>query len=192
MYSWYSHCRTSTVSTCKKHKVAISHAARQVQISDFTTFTHILAADANNLRDLERIKPAGCKAEVRLWASYADGEPIPDPYYGGVVRTSFVLCIAVTDNITEVWVRELLSDMHKALERLLGCRPREVMHGNMQQYILTGRATTRTCSLPVRRHVDGSAIADSVLLFPQAGDRLGQIIRVRRGRFNDVRTLFWV
>ncbi|KAJ3564979.1 hypothetical protein NP233_g7941 [Leucocoprinus birnbaumii] len=67
----------------EQHKVPINSLARQVKTSDFTQFTHILASDKNNLRDLERIKPSNATAEVRLWGSYLDGEPIPDPYYGG-------------------------------------------------------------------------------------------------------------
>ncbi|KAJ2921144.1 hypothetical protein H1R20_g15950, partial [Candolleomyces eurysporus] len=71
-----------TVATCKKHGVPINSYARQVATSDFTKFTHILASDENNLRHLESIKPANATASVRLWGSYLDGKPIPDPYYG--------------------------------------------------------------------------------------------------------------
>ncbi|KAG6878648.1 hypothetical protein C0993_001171 [Termitomyces sp. T159_Od127] len=47
------------------------------------SFTHILAADESNLRQLLRIKPENSTADVRLWGSYLDNKPIPDPYYGG-------------------------------------------------------------------------------------------------------------
>ncbi|KAF9502551.1 phosphotyrosine protein phosphatase [Pleurotus eryngii] len=73
-----------TVATCKKHGVAISHEAQQVSTSDFTRYTHILAADETNLRNLMKIKPKSATAEVRLWGSYLDNKPIPDPYYGGI------------------------------------------------------------------------------------------------------------
>ena len=56
-----------------------------MQQADFRRFTHILAADESNLRNLNRIKPKDATAEVRLWGSYLDGEAIPDPYYGGMV-----------------------------------------------------------------------------------------------------------
>ena len=69
-----------------KHKIPISHAARQVTSEDFYRFTHILASDEQNLRNLNRLKPRGAPAEVRLWGSYADGKAIEDPYYGGMVR----------------------------------------------------------------------------------------------------------
>ncbi|RDB28862.1 Low molecular weight phosphotyrosine protein phosphatase [Hypsizygus marmoreus] len=72
-----------TVAVCKKHGVPISSVARQVTYSDFTKFTHILAADESNLRDLLRKKPGNATADVRLWGSYLDNKAIPDPYYGG-------------------------------------------------------------------------------------------------------------
>ena len=63
----------------------IKHSARQVQPSDFKRFTHILASDEANLRSLQHMKPRDAIAEVRLWGSYLDNKPIPDPYYGGMV-----------------------------------------------------------------------------------------------------------
>lgn len=59
--------------------------ARQISTSDFTQFTHILAADENNFRHLMHIKPSNATAEVRLWGLYDDNKSIPDPYYGGMV-----------------------------------------------------------------------------------------------------------
>lgn len=73
-----------TIATCKKHGIPISHEAKKVKPSDFTSFTHILAADESNLSDLKRIAPSESTASVRLWGSYLDGKPIPDPYYGGM------------------------------------------------------------------------------------------------------------
>lgn len=61
-------------------------SARQVRARDFDDFDLILAMDRNNLRDLEKIKPPGSRAQVRLFLDYA-GEPdiseVPDPYEGG-------------------------------------------------------------------------------------------------------------
>ncbi|THH34150.1 hypothetical protein EUX98_g177 [Antrodiella citrinella] len=73
-----------TVATCRKHNVPINHEARQVTAEDFRTFTHILASDESNLRNLERMKPSDATAEVRLFGSYVDGKQIADPYYGGI------------------------------------------------------------------------------------------------------------
>jgi protein-tyrosine phosphatase len=62
------------------------HSARRVRRRDFDDFDLILAMDRKNLRDLEAMKPAACRAEVRLFLEYA-GEPgiseVPDPYMGG-------------------------------------------------------------------------------------------------------------
>ena len=63
----------------------IEHEARQVHRQDFYTFTHLLASDENNLRNLNSIKPKDATADVKLWGSYLDGKPIADPYYGGMV-----------------------------------------------------------------------------------------------------------
>ncbi|KZT72786.1 LMWPc-domain-containing protein [Daedalea quercina L-15889] len=72
-----------TIAACRKHQVPIQHSARQVTGEDYRHFTHILAADEANLRSLEQKKPRNATAEIRLWGSYLDNEPIQDPYYGG-------------------------------------------------------------------------------------------------------------
>lgn len=69
-----------------QHQVPIQHAARQVADDDYRRFTHILAADEANLCSLEQKKPRNATAEIKLWGSYLDNEPIQDPYYGGTVR----------------------------------------------------------------------------------------------------------
>jgi protein-tyrosine phosphatase len=60
-------------------------SARQVSPRDFDDFDLILAMDRQNLRDLQAMKPAGSRAEVRLFLEYA-GVPgiseVPDPYMG--------------------------------------------------------------------------------------------------------------
>lgn len=87
-----------SVSTCQKHNILISHRARKVSTSDFTRFTHILAADENNLRDLKRVAPSNATASVRLWGSYLDNKPIPDPYYGGIsgFERVYQQCVALS------------------------------------------------------------------------------------------------
>ena len=51
--------------------------ARQFSRRDFDRFDLILCMDADNLADVERLRPAGNATPVRL---FADG-PVPDPYY---------------------------------------------------------------------------------------------------------------
>lgn len=52
--------------------------ARRVAESDFERFDLLLAMDEDNLAELERLKPVGSRAEVRLFAA----TEVPDPYAG--------------------------------------------------------------------------------------------------------------
>jgi len=54
--------------------------ARQVQASDFHDFDLILGMDAANIAELERLRPAGARAEIRLF--HPSGRDVPDPWYG--------------------------------------------------------------------------------------------------------------
>lgn len=60
--------------------------ARQVSVDDFHRFDWILAMDAQNLADLEAIRPADSRAQLVLFLDLIDqpsGREVPDPYYGG-------------------------------------------------------------------------------------------------------------
>jgi protein-tyrosine phosphatase len=61
------------------------YRARQVRAEDFARYTHIVAMDADNLADLERLRPPGARAELSLMLEHAGraGEAVEDPYYGG-------------------------------------------------------------------------------------------------------------
>ena len=52
--------------------------ARRVVEEDFERFDLLLAMDEDNLADLQRLKPAGASAELRLFAAVE----VPDPYHG--------------------------------------------------------------------------------------------------------------
>ncbi len=71
----------------EKRGLKMNHLrGRQVGREDFDRFDFILAMDADNLADLERIRPAGARAKVALLLSYAPqagAREVPDPYYGG-------------------------------------------------------------------------------------------------------------
>ena len=68
--------------------------ARQVSAEDFTRFDYILAMDAQNLRDLQSMRPANFSGELDLFLRYREGRyregrygdsvlnEVPDPYYG--------------------------------------------------------------------------------------------------------------
>jgi protein-tyrosine phosphatase len=77
-------CRAAAVAA--RNGVDISHLrARRVSEEDFRRFDHIVALDAQNLRDLRRIQPADGKARLSLLLDHVDGrqgEAVADPYYG--------------------------------------------------------------------------------------------------------------
>jgi len=88
-----------TVTTCKKHKIPISHQSRKLTSSDFTEFTHILASDESNLRDIKRVMSSNSTADIRLWGSYLDGKSIPDPWYGGLsgFESTYQQCTSLSE-----------------------------------------------------------------------------------------------
>lgn len=58
--------------------------ARQVKPADFGQFDEIIVMDADNLRAVEALRPAGSAVPVRLFLDDAPGragEPVPDPYF---------------------------------------------------------------------------------------------------------------
>ncbi len=58
--------------------------ARQITRADFEVFDLILAMDAQNMADIEAIRPVGNDTPVRLFLDYGpDGGNMPDPYYTG-------------------------------------------------------------------------------------------------------------
>ncbi len=68
------------------HGIDISgYRGRQVQAQDFRRFTHVFALDADNLRNLRRIRPADGTAQLRLLMDMVpgrEGSGVTDPYYG--------------------------------------------------------------------------------------------------------------
>ena len=60
--------------------------ARKVIRADFDRFDLIVALDADNLADLERLRPAGSRARLSLLLDHVpgkEGQAVADPYYGG-------------------------------------------------------------------------------------------------------------
>ncbi|GAA6199522.1 low molecular weight protein-tyrosine-phosphatase [Aquicoccus sp. SU-CL01552] len=58
--------------------------ARQFQPGDFHRFDLILAMDADNLDEIEALRPTGSDTPVRLFTDYAPetgADHVPDPYY---------------------------------------------------------------------------------------------------------------
>lgn len=81
--------------------------ARRLEPGDFDRFDHILAMDARNVAEAERIAPKGGRAQLRL---FLDGETgpreVPDPYY----TRDFEGCL----DIIEAGSRALLARFQRA------------------------------------------------------------------------------
>ncbi len=74
------------IATARAKGVDISGLqARQVEVADFTRFTHIFALDSQNLADLRRLSPSNATAELALLLDMLpgrEGQAVADPYYG--------------------------------------------------------------------------------------------------------------
>ncbi len=83
--------------------------SRQIKLSDFEDFDHILAMDYENLSHLESMSAkATGSAKIRLMCEYATrhGErEVPDPYYGG--NSGFELVMDLLEDACGGLLREL-------------------------------------------------------------------------------------
>ncbi len=99
------------VAAAAQRGIRLSGAARQVRRSDFDDFDLLLAADADNARDLRRLAPDDrAAAKVRLLREFdpgGDGRDldVPDPYYGGKDGFGHVL------DLVDAACRGLLDDL---------------------------------------------------------------------------------
>lgn len=70
----------------RRHGIEISHyRGRQIQQEDFRRFTDIFALDRQNLRDLQKLRPAEEGAQLQLLLDLVpgrEGQSVADPYYG--------------------------------------------------------------------------------------------------------------
>lgn len=77
-----------SVDVARRNGVKLRGQARQVRPGDFSRFTHVVAMDLENLRNLEALrKAAGGGARLSLLREWdpegGSGAEVPDPYYGG-------------------------------------------------------------------------------------------------------------
>jgi len=84
--------------------------ARQVTPADFAHFDLILAMDGDNLKELQRMRPAPSRAQLRLFLEYAPQlglRDVPDPYYGDAGGFERVLDLAAAAS------RGLIAALHE-------------------------------------------------------------------------------
>lgn len=75
------------IRTAESHGVELPSNARQFTQADFMEFDVIIAMDDENVRNIERLRPAN-KTRAKLFKmrdfdSIDTGGNVPDPYYGG-------------------------------------------------------------------------------------------------------------
>jgi protein-tyrosine phosphatase len=75
-------------AAARGRQVVLSGRAKQVTERDFEDCHYILAMDASNMRDLERLAPsAQARKKIHLLREFDPASPrgaaVPDPYYGG-------------------------------------------------------------------------------------------------------------
>ena len=67
--------------------IEVTGSARQITADDLRRFDYVIAMDAENLRQIQRLKDAtGGAARIhrlREWDPEPEGGDVPDPYYGG-------------------------------------------------------------------------------------------------------------
>lgn len=75
-----------TIEVVQNKSMEIKHLARQIVLSDFTSYEYIFAMDTNNLAVLKNLYPLNGTAKLFLMRKFdpnANGSLIvPDPYYG--------------------------------------------------------------------------------------------------------------
>ncbi|UXI70347.1 low molecular weight protein-tyrosine-phosphatase [Tahibacter amnicola] len=73
------------------------HRARQLHVNHFYEYDWLLAADRENLRELQLLRPADASARVELALAFAGLETpqeVPDPYFGADADFEHVVDLA--------------------------------------------------------------------------------------------------
>jgi protein-tyrosine phosphatase len=88
------------------------NVARRLGSGDFGAFDLILGMDERNLSSIERLRPAGARAEIGLMMDYAPESglrEVPDPYYG--TQKDFAIMCDLLDLATRKLVARLEADL---------------------------------------------------------------------------------
>lgn len=79
--------------------------ARQVTAADFTRYDCLLAADCDNLANLERMRDGRGVAPQLLLSILGQPTEVPDPYYGG--PQGFEQVLDLVEEACDAWCRHL-------------------------------------------------------------------------------------
>ncbi|MEO8672934.1 MAG: low molecular weight protein-tyrosine-phosphatase [Tahibacter sp.] len=95
------------VAACARRGYQLeAHRARQLAPGDYTDHDWLLAADAANLVELGRRRPAGASARLSLALAYADilhPRDVADPYYGD--DADFDRVVVLAERVADAVVR---------------------------------------------------------------------------------------
>lgn len=76
-----------SVATARERGIVVEGRSRQLTREDLERFDLIIAMDAENRREIDRLRRAvgggGRVHLLREWDPEADADGVPDPYYGG-------------------------------------------------------------------------------------------------------------
>jgi protein-tyrosine phosphatase len=73
------------LKTAEKKDIVLTHRARQIRLSDFDEFDHLLVMDHSNYNNVVALNPAMAH-KVNLLTYFHDtykDQIVPDPYFGG-------------------------------------------------------------------------------------------------------------
>ncbi|MFC3533734.1 low molecular weight protein-tyrosine-phosphatase [Vogesella facilis] len=79
--------------------------ARQVTAADFSAFDYLLAADRDNVANLERVRGGRGVAPQLLLSILGQPAEVPDPYYGG--PQGFEQVLDLVEEACDAWCRHL-------------------------------------------------------------------------------------
>lgn len=101
-----------SIAAAKRHGYDLTALrARQVQVEDFQRFDLVLAMDADNLSNLEKLvhgARSSLSAKAQRFLDFAPAQPqrnVPDPYYGG--EEGFEQVIQLIEQASDGLIRHL-------------------------------------------------------------------------------------
>lgn len=92
--------RTQVAAELRGYDMSILRS-RKVTAQDYTEFDYLLAMDASHLEWLQKNRPSGATAKVKMFMD----RDIPDPYYGG--NQGFELVLDKVESGVREWIRKL-------------------------------------------------------------------------------------
>lgn len=99
-----------TRTNAKKNGISLNHLGRQLTEMDLEEFDFILAMDRSNHQNIMRLKNASKHiSKIKLMREFdpAQGDEVPDPYYGG--EQGFQEVFEILDRSVEGFISHLRS-----------------------------------------------------------------------------------